>query len=145
MSYIIERPAGMPDWVEIGIKVMVRDDEHYEWKGPYELIGYDYLSEDPFIVRNVMRWLYAKPFTPWTPKEGEWCAFWDEDFDYHTVRKYQGMDEHEGYDTSLHCADEPAVWKYCARITNEDGTLIDIRCTVDELKAKTDWLGPEEA
>jgi hypothetical protein len=151
-KYIIERPAGMPDWVEIGIKVMVRDRPENEWIGPYVLKGYTektHRTQESFMVKNKNmnnEWfMYAKPYIPWTPKEGEWVRVWDKPSpffkDFASLRvvigQYLGCDL-EGF---IVCGWH---WDYCARITNDDGTLIDIRCTVDELKAKTDWLGPEE-
>jgi hypothetical protein len=140
--YIIERPAGMPDWVEIGIKVMVRDNAHGPWEGPVILQGWMDGDDLKFMESRGSWYRYAKPFIPWTPKEGEWCAFWDEKDDYATFRKVYINEKPGIYSQSLQC--RYLVWDYVARITNDDGTLIDIRCTVDELKAKTDWLGPEE-
>lgn len=137
MSYIIEHPAGMPDWVEIGIKVMVKNCIEDDWEGPYRLAGYDSMQDNRFLTLNGCNWFDAKPYTPRTPKKGEWCAFWD-DGDYaFMINRFSNKDI-DGYLAI------DFTWDYCARITNEDGTLIDIRCTVDELKAKTDWLGPEE-
>jgi len=143
MSYIIERPAGMPDWVEIGVKFWGSRDG-VNWKGPFNLTGYgEYNIRQDNEYRDTKGnwWRYAKPYTPWTPKEGEWCAFWDDKAEYPTIRRFLDSSEKCYLSVSKHGFGR---WACVARITNDDGSLIDIRCTVDELKAKTDWLGPEE-
>lgn len=142
MSYIIERPAGMPDWVEIGIKVIARNGENEVWSPPEILTGVDMRSRHGiwFLTPN-MGYRYAKPYTPWTPKEGEWVRVWNkiaEPYDMVRINQYKIRNSNGRYIVGDY------EWDYCARITNDDGSLIDIRCTVDELKAKTDWLGPEE-
>jgi hypothetical protein len=141
MSYIIERPAGMPDWVEIGVKFWGSRDG-VNWKGPFNLTGYgDYNIGHNNEYRDTKGnwWEYAKPYIPWTPKEGERCACWDRNDE----RLFMSIGFY-GYSRNGKYIVSGCVWDYCARITNEDGTLIDIRCTVDELKARTDCLGPEE-
>jgi hypothetical protein len=143
MSYIIERPAGMPDWVEIGVRVMCKEYESESNWCSCILYGYNPNKEAPYIT-NHGSYPIAKPFIPWAPKEGEWCAFWDKDFNFHNVSIYKGIGSLGGYKAFWHTLSDHVAWDYCARITNDDGSLIDIRCTVDELKAKTDWLGPEE-
>ncbi len=137
---IVEKLAGMPDWVEIGIQVMVRDYATDKWEGPYVLVGFDSTQGYPFLTIKGSCWIEAKPYIPWTPKEGEWVRAWDSADSPKGVHigRYSGV--HEG-----RLLIDGFSWNYCARITNDDGSLIDIRCTVDELKAKTDWLGPEEA
>jgi hypothetical protein len=91
----------------------------------------------PFLTINGNFWIEAKPYIPWTPKEGEWCAFWDNKDEFPTIRKY--LDSSEECYLSIY-KHGYSRWAYVARITNDDGSLIDIRCTVDELKAKTDWI-----
>jgi len=135
MSYIIERPAGMPDWVKFW-----GSRDGVNWKGPFNLTGYgDYNIGHNNEYRDTKGnwWEYAKPYTPWTPKEGEWVAGLRGDTTI-TIGKFDCTGDRSYYIINSF------PYKYCARITNDDGTLIDIRCTVDELKAKTDWLGPEE-
>jgi len=128
--YIVEKPAGMPDWVEIGIKVLCKEKETDSNWIKCILYGYNPNKEAPFIT-NHGSYPIVIPFIPWTPKEGEWVRVWNRGSDPQRVviEKYR---------------DYAKAWDYCARITNEDGSLVDIRCTVDELMAKTDVLGPEE-
>ncbi len=144
---IVEKPAGMPDWVEIGIKFWGRYGSTQDWRGPFILTGFDI---DRPTLGSIYRdqtgnwYTEAKPYTPWTPKEGEWCAFWCGWDKYITLRPFSGT-LGDKYMSPITAKDGRIAWDYCARITNDDGSFIDIRCTVDELKAKTDWLGPEEA
>jgi hypothetical protein len=143
MIYIIERPAGMPDWVEIGIKILGKSEYFDTWIED-TLTGYSFVPGDKIPYRGRKSdYSEAKPYIPWTPKEGEWCAFWCGWDKYFTLRPFSGT-LGDKFLSPIVAKDGRIAWDYCARITNDDGTLIDIRCTVDELKAKTDWLGPEE-
>ena len=140
MKYIIERPAGMPDWVEIGISVLCKEREADSNWIKCILYGYNPNNKAPYIT-NHGSYPIVEPFIPWTPKEGEWVRVWNkiaEPYDMVRINQYKIRNSNGRYIVGDY------EWDHCARITNEDGTLIDIRCTVDELKAKTDWLGPEE-
>ena len=141
--YIIERPAGMPDWVEIGVKFYGKLGKCDPWEEPDYLMGYYPESTFPYRGKK-NEYCYAKPYTPWTPKEGEWVVVWDfNTVDRVILAKFERVEHHLSDNKKRYIAND-YPWDYCARITNDDGSLIDIRCTVDELKAKTDVLGPEE-
>jgi len=135
--YIIERPAGMPDWVEIGISVLCKEKQTDSNWIKCILYGYNPNKEAPFIT-NHGSYPIVIPFISWTPNEGEWVVGWNKESPHFAVGKLSLIEERFGYRIGLY------LYKYVARITNDDGSLLDIRCTVDELKAKTDMLGPEE-
>jgi hypothetical protein len=98
-KYIIERPARMPDWVEIGIKFLGSYDG-VNWKGPFNLTGY---GEYNIGCNNEYRdtegnwWEYAKPFIPWTPKEGEWVAGWNIESTHYAVGTLSCVEDSFGY------------------------------------------------
>ena len=132
----IQRPEGCPEWAEIGLKVMVRDNESLGWRGPYVLWGWrgniSLMLEFPFQTENGM-FKYAEPYIKWKPEPGEWVAFWDED-DLPILigpckERYRDKYKINGI-----------TWAHVARLVDDEGNLIDIRCTVEELKERTEWL-----
>ena len=133
----IQRPEGCPDWVQFGVMVMVRDADYKEWEGPYSLYTYYSNSEHTFGVNlglNETRlYRFARPYIKWKPEPGEWCAFWDDLFDF-SIERFNRM---EG---SRFGTDRSRCYNHCARLVDDDGKLIDVRCTADDLKGMTAWL-----
>jgi len=132
----IQRPEGCPEWAEIGVWVMVRQEPSDEWDGPYPLEGFD--SADQTFWAGYDWWLKAKPYIKWQPELGEYVAFWDGDSFDVSIRQYKCelaqsrfgiFGDHYG-----------TVWEHCARLVDDDGNLIDLRCSVEELKERTVWL-----
>ena len=135
--FTIQRPENCPEWAEIGLKVMVRDNESSGWRGPYVLWGWrgniSLMLEFPFQTENGM-FKYAEPYIKWKPEPGEWCAFWEDGDDVFVIGRYDQKGR-------LKCFSQHGRWfEHAARLVDDEGNLIDIRCTVEELKERTEWL-----
>ena len=139
----IQRPEGCPEWAEIGVMVMVRDEDTMPWEGPFPLKGYMGQNAPFSFFLAASGWTYAKqakPYIKWQPEPGEWVAFWDDCEFTVSVGKYKetsifsdGLVKHKITDLSF-------TWDHVARLVDDDGNLIDLRCSVAELKERTVWL-----
>jgi hypothetical protein len=133
----IQRPEGIPEWAEIGVMVMVRLMGAPLWEGPYPLQGYDF-DDGTFRVDGKW-WSEAKPYIRWQPEPEEWVAFWDECDNVFSIGVYQ--EQKRTYDALLHrIKNITFTWQHVARLVDDDGNPIDLRCTVEELKERTVWL-----
>lgn len=133
-KYKVDR-SGIPDWVEIGVLVEAWDDPDHKVRG--RIVGFNCGAFRPFILENDRVWSlafqYAEPAPAWQPSPGEYVAAWDDGsgFAGFYIAKYTTEDASGGYFV------DGEAFQHIARITNPS---IDIACSVDELKERTDWL-----
>ena len=132
----IQRPEGCPEWAEIGVMVMVQDWKGPNWNGPFPLVGYRTHAEYPYVTSDAqVRYAkYARPFIKWKPEPGEWVAGWDENDTVFCVSQYSAKG------VSSHFLSHGEWANHIARLVDDDGNLIDLRCTVEGLKERTEWL-----
>jgi hypothetical protein len=136
----IQRPEGCPEWAEIGVMVMGKDKTNDQWKGPFILLGlFGFELTDYFFRTSGGAFKYAKPYIKWQPEPGEWCAFWNGDMTYFSVAKFHNS-RLNGGGFKQFCLLNGMIWNHIARLVDDDGHLIDLRCTVEELKEMTAWL-----
>jgi len=125
----IQRPKGCPNWAALGVLALYRGDDDNAWVGPYPLDGYiDYLYR-----ANGHAYRYAKPYIKWQPETGEWVAFSEG-----TGRLMIG--QYKGASGSMFIIQNCGFVLNVFRLVDDDGNLIDLRCTVEELKERTVWL-----
>lgn len=126
----IRRPEGCPEWAEIGVMVMVRNNNISPWEGPYPLDG---VTRGMFVIDGI-RFPDAKPYIKWQPESGEWVAFFDSPMSNFFIGQFRqlvgGQYERIG----------GGYYTYIARLVDDDGNLIDLCCSVEELKARTEWM-----
>jgi len=128
----IQRPEGCPEWAEIGVWVMVKDEYEDQWQGPLVLVGFDELS--PSFRTNGRWWTFAKPYIKWQPEPGEWVAFSGGGGRIMTGQYGGTTNGH------IHAITGYGLVNYLFRLVDDGGNLIDLRCTVEELKERTEWL-----
>ena len=135
----IQRPKGCPEWAEIGVMVMVRDKKSEPWKGPYPLLGYDPNLVYEFCVQeseNSVGFREARPYIKWQPEPGEWVIFWSDSDD----NGYMVLGQYDALVGSYYARKNGLSYRHVARLVDDDGNLIDLRCSVEELKERTEWL-----
>ena len=74
-----------------------------------------------YIDTGTRLWRHAEPVEAWEPQEGERVIAWDEDCDFVCVGASCGYFDH------------------MARLKNPDGSMVDLDCTIEELKQRTEW------
>jgi hypothetical protein len=129
----IQRPEGCPEWAELGVMVIVRVKHAPLWEGPYPLAGYD--ANDQTFRAEGEWWNEAKPYIKWQPETGEWCAFWDAGARNYIVKQYKDNRSLRNAQTL-----DKIPYDHVARLVDDNGNLIDLRCSVEELKERTEWL-----
>jgi hypothetical protein len=130
----IQRPEGCPEWAEIGVMVMVRDRDDLPWQGPLQLEGMRSAKLTNYIyLANNTGYKQAKPYVKWQPEPGEWVAYAGGG-----TRIVIGQYGH--LNGNMHGICDYGLVNNVFRLVDDDGNLIDLRCSVEELKERTEWL-----
>ena len=126
----IQRLEGCPEWADLGVMIMVRDTRG-PWQGPYQLEGFD--PADSTFFSNDVWWSEAQPYIKWQPKPGEWVAFFDDG--YSIIGQLEEIINNRFFKRI-----GGASYNHVARLVDDDSNLIDLRCSMEELKERTEWL-----
>jgi hypothetical protein len=129
MSFKTVKQSG-PDWLPRAVVCRVWDNN--KEKHTASIVSTDvgrYFDSDGF------HWDHAEPIAEWEPVVGKYHAFWNNENTQFVVAIYEGVGLDDRY-----VGDHGNIRRtHIARIKNDDGTPVDLDCTVEELKGRTDW------
>ena len=77
-------------------------------------------------------WRHAEPTEEWDQQEGEWVIAWYDNSEHIVIGKYVCKQE-ERYAVGHYS------YPHIARLKNTDGSMVDLDCTIEELKQRTEW------
>jgi hypothetical protein len=128
MPYKTVKQPG-PDWLPRAVKCRVWDNN--KEKHTASIVSTDagrYFDSEGF------HWDHAEPIAEWEPVIGKYHAFWDDQSTRIVISTLEDIGMGKYFATGGY------VFNHIARIKNDDGTMVDLDCTVEELKERTEWL-----
>jgi hypothetical protein len=130
MSYKTVKQSG-PYWLPRA--VVCRVFEESICYGERNIVGKNNLGR--YVDSSGSTWDNAEPIEEWEPVVGQRYAFLVDRSNLIVVgelKKVTGV----GY----FAVNVSQPYDHIARIKNDDGTVVDLDCTVEELKERTEWL-----
>jgi len=120
-----------PDWLPRAVVCRVWDYDRSLAIENIQIVGHDGAY---FVDCYNNSWLHAEPIEEWEPVVGQRYVFWDDGDEHIFIGYYSGSIKERFV---LSCFGN---FDHIARIKNDDGTMVDLDCTVEELKERTEWL-----
>lgn len=119
-----------PDWLPkiVVCRVWNQDNKHASC-----IMGVIGVSSNGFYIDTTNNlWDHAEPQEAWELQEGEWVIAWYDGSEHIVIGKYVCKQE-ERYAVGHYS------YPHIARLKNPDGSMVDLDCTIDELKQRTEW------
>lgn len=124
-----------PEWLPKAVvcKVWNNYEGHYEGHAVHtgKIIGIS--CDGDYLDSMGVLWDNAEPVEEWEPKEGERVIAWDANSNILLIGYYSGLA------SGLYAIQNYGHSKHIARLKNPDGSMVDIDCTIEELKQRTEW------
>jgi hypothetical protein len=100
-----------------GVIIDIEFASRYPIKVEFNFYHYRYTADGKLYLGDATPMLYPeKPeiiLPKWQPKPGEWCWFWDENFDGGFLSKFEKMDKNNYVDNDY------SRWDFCAPFNGE--------------------------